>query len=122
MQNAIWGNGFASFWTERTRELTTVTQAHNGYLDMVLSVGFFGLLLQTIFLISCCWKAYKAMTRDFDWGEFWFCYMLTVVVHNIAESSISSFSSFLMAFLVFLFVCIPDYQKITGRGYKINKS
>lgn len=113
MQKPILGHGFGGFWNTEMRELSTVTQAHNGYLDVVLNVGFLGLLLLSIFILSCSRKAQRAMAEDFDWAALWICYLLLVVVHNITETSISAFSNYLMALLLFQLVCIPDYRKIS---------
>lgn len=110
MQNPLLGSGFGAFWTGETRSLATVSQAHNGYLDIILNLGFLGLILQSIFVLSCAGKAQKAMIIDFDWGVFWFCWLLIVLLHNISESSINSFANYLMAILIFLLICVPSYK------------
>lgn len=107
------GYGYGGFWTTETRELSSVSQAHNGYLDTILNVGFLGLLLVTIFLFSTCRKAQRTSLQDSDWGALWLSYLLVIVVHNISESSIASFSNFLTALLVFQNTCIPEFGKVS---------
>ena len=86
MKRPISGHGFGGFWTDAMRALTS-SNAHNGYLDVVLAIGFFGLFLFAMFLLSCCRRAQREMTQNFDWGILFICYLLMAVVHNIAESS-----------------------------------
>jgi exopolysaccharide production protein ExoQ len=102
MQRPIIGGAFGSFWTSKTRETIGVTEAHNGYLDVLLSLGFVGILLVSMFLLSSCWKAHQKLLHDFDWGVLWICFLIMTVAHNITESSISSFTSHLPAVILFL--------------------
>lgn len=102
LNNPLFGSGVASFWTERAKDAHRIGEAHNGYLDVVLSLGFAGLLLTALFLLSSCARAQREMTRDFDWGCLWYCFLLMAAVHNITESSINSFTSHMTATLLFL--------------------
>jgi len=103
MQKPIWGHGFGGFWTEEIQSITS-THAHNGYLDVVLNVGFFGLLLFSIFILSCSRKVQIVMTHDFDWGNLFICFLLMAIVHNIAESTIVGFTGGLSVILLFMSV------------------
>jgi exopolysaccharide production protein ExoQ len=107
IQKPFWGHGFGGFWTEAMRSSTS-SHAHNGYLDIILNIGFFGLILFTMFLLSCSRKAQKVLNQDFDWGAFWICYLLMAVIHNIAESSVVGFTSGMAKILMFLMVCLPS--------------
>ncbi|MGA2936349.1 MAG: O-antigen ligase family protein [Syntrophobacteraceae bacterium] len=105
LQSPILGHSAGGFWTSGTvTENFGVNQAHNGYLDFLLEYGFAGLLLLTIFLLSCCRKACRELTFDYDWGALWICFLLMLIIHNFAESSIYLFSSHLTAAFVFLSV------------------
>lgn len=103
MQKPLLGYGFGGFWTDKIRSLTS-SHAHNGYLDIILNIGFLGLLFFTIFLLSCCRKAQKLMTQDFHWGSLFMCFLFMAVVHNIAESSIIGFTGEFSAVLLFMTV------------------
>lgn len=103
----ILGYGFGGFWTPKTRDFYEIGDAHSGYLDVLLEIGFVGMLLLAMFLLSSCRKAQKVMAQDFDWGALWICYLLMVVIHNIAESSINSFASHLTVVLLFLALSVP---------------
>jgi len=104
MQQPILGHGFGSFWTPTSRVMHNISEAHNGFLEIILELGFVGIFFFSIFLMSCCRKANREMTYDFDWGTLWFCYLLIAVLHNVTESSLQSFTSHLTAILLFLAV------------------
>ena len=100
----IVGRGFGGFWTSKTRELYKISGAHNGYLDVLLGIGFSGLILVSMFLMSSCRRAHRELTQDRSWGLLWLCYLVVAVVHNIGESSIDSFTALLTAILLFMTV------------------
>lgn len=100
------GSGVESFWTTTNKRLHEITEAHNGYLDVVLSLGFVGLALLFCFLASACLKARHEMTQDFHWGCLWSCFLVMVAVHNVTESSFNSFTAHLMSMLLFLAIVL----------------
>lgn len=102
MQNPIVGSGFGGFWTQNARMLFEIANAHSGYLDVFLGLGFIGLLLVSIFLLSSCRKAQRELSSNFDWGILWICYIIMAVIHSISESSIDSLTRYIMAVLVFM--------------------
>lgn len=104
MRQPIVGHGFGGFWTPATREMYDISEGHSGYLDVLLELGFVGLLLFSMFLLSSCRKAQRALAHDFDWASLWICYLLMAVLHNVTESSLNSFTSQLMAVVLFIAV------------------
>jgi exopolysaccharide production protein ExoQ len=96
------GSGFGGFWTYRTREVYQISEGHSGYLDVLLDLGFVGLLLVSMFLLTSCVRAGKQLENDFDWAILWIGYLIMAAVHNIAESSFDTLTSQLTAVLVFL--------------------
>jgi exopolysaccharide production protein ExoQ len=107
LQQPIFGHGFGGFWNPTSREANRIGEAHSGYLDIILDQGFIGLLIISIFLLSSCREATRAMTLDFDFGALWICYLIMTVLHNITESSLNSLASHLPAVLIFLAVSVP---------------
>lgn len=101
IQSPFLGHGFGGFWNKELRATIDV-EAHNGYLDTILNIGITGLIFWSIFLIASCRKAQREMMQDFDWGIFWFCIILMAVIHNIAESSMTSFSGLMPVVILFL--------------------
>lgn len=115
MRSPIIGSGFGGFWTPRTRELFQITGAHNGYLDVLLGLGFVGIVLVSIYYLSSCRKAHELLSNDFDWAAMWICFLLMALVHNMAESSIdtltSQISAIILLFTVSSISIIPQQQK-----------
>jgi len=103
-QKPFFGGGFGGFWTPRTRDAFRISGSHNGYLDVLIGLGFAGLLLVSVFLLSSCRKAYQVLDVDLDWGVLWIGFIIMAVLHNVAESSINSFASQLTAILLFFSV------------------
>jgi len=101
MKKPILGGGFGGFWTPGTRDAFRISGSHNGYLDVLIGLGFVGLVLVSVFLLSSCRKAHQVLDVDFDWGVLWIGFIIMAVAHNIAESSINSFAHQLTAILLF---------------------
>jgi O-antigen ligase len=112
MKRPLLGHGFGGFWTDERFRLEWVNSVHNGYLEVILHLGFVGLVLVSLFLLSCCQRAREIMTDDFYWGSFWVCFLLMSIVHNIGESSCDSFSRTLTAIIVFF--CVASSSMIKG--------
>jgi len=104
MSRPILGHGFGGFWNTEARELYDISDSHNGYLGVLLEIGFVGLLLYAIFFLSSFRKAQRVMAQDFDWGALWICFLLMAVTHNIAESSLNTLMTILMSVILLLTV------------------
>ena len=113
MKEPMIGHGFGGFWTEEMRWQSS-SHAHNGYLDVILDLGFVGLVLFSIFLLSCCVKFQKALLNDYDWGMLGICFLLMAVTHNIAESSIVGLAGGISPVILFL-VLSSTKETIFGR-------
>jgi len=107
MKQPLLGHGIGGFWTDAMRNLSA-SHAHNGYLEVLLSLGFVGLFLVFMFLLSCCDKAQRALSDDFDWGVLFICYLLMAVVHNITEPSINTLTSSMTAVILFFAISFSD--------------
>jgi len=104
MRSPLLGMGFGGFWTPATQKLFRISGAHSGYLDLLLALGFVGLVMVLIFLLSSCRKANRALALDFDWGILWISMIMMTVVYNITESSLDSLTSLMTAIVLFLTV------------------
>ena len=117
MKSPIVGGGFGVFWTPERRDLFQISGAHNGYLDVLLGLGFVGIFLVSIFFISSCRKAHRELSHDFDWGVLWICFIIMSVVHNMGESSIDSFTNYPTAIILFITVSSTSIIRAGGRAY-----
>lgn len=118
MQRPFLGKGFGGFWMRRADD-EQLTEGHNGYLDILLQLGFLGLLLVSAFLLSSARKAQKILSYDFDWGILWICYIIMAALHNITESSISSLANHLTATVLF-FSVFSSKHLLPERGGSAN--
>ena len=104
MQHPIFGCGYGGFWTTETIEIHLVNEAHNGYLQIILELGFVGILFFSMFLLSSCKKAQRGLSYNYEWASLWICYLLMVVGQNITESTINNLPSLPTAIIIFLLV------------------
>lgn len=89
----LFGHGFGGFWTDLMRDLSA-SHAHNGYLDIILNLGFLGLILFTIIFLINCKYAQLEMCVHSQWGILWFCILVMSIMQNITESTMTSLASF----------------------------
>lgn len=87
--NMLFGVGYGSFWGlgEDISARFNVMQAHNGYLGVYLELGLFGLLLLLGFFLAFCGKLKNEAVRSPSWCIFGICFLATVILYNISESS-----------------------------------
>jgi exopolysaccharide production protein ExoQ len=104
MEKPVLGHGYGGFWTPLLREAFRIREAHSGYLEILIQLGFAGTMFISLFLLSFSRKALPELEVDFDWAAIWICFLIMAVVHNITESSIISLSSHLTAIVVFFSV------------------
>jgi exopolysaccharide production protein ExoQ len=96
--NPIFGVGFDSFWLGNRLQLLhegrpwQPNEAHNGYLEIYLSLGLIGLLLLIGLLIATFWKARLELFRNFEWGRYQMGFLAAVVLYNWTEAAFKSYS------------------------------
>ncbi|HLG59275.1 MAG TPA: O-antigen ligase family protein [Vicinamibacterales bacterium] len=104
--NPILGMGYGNFWQgERMESLWAVyswhpTQAHNGYLETYLNLGFVGLTLLAVLIVSASKKAASTALRP----ELQFLklpYLLPIVLYNLTEAAFRGLHIVWFAFLLF---------------------
>lgn len=114
MDEPLLGHGFGGFWTSSSVQAITVNEAHNGYLETILEIGFVGLFLVSMFVLSSCGRAQRLLAHDFDWGALWICFLLMTTVSNITESTIVGFSGCLASVLVVVSLVLSDKKERCG--------
>jgi exopolysaccharide production protein ExoQ len=119
------GYGYDVFWVEWSRDLAQVIyvlngwrppHAHNGYLDLLLSVGIVGLLIFLGGLITSLWRAGKLFRADGSREAKWPLFVLLFfVVLNLGESFILRIMSFFWVPYVAIYVSLA-LQKFEARA------
>ncbi len=96
-KNPIGGVGFGSYWLgSRLEQIWKVwewkpNEAHNGYLEIYLSLGWIGMILLAIVLASGYRKAFVACRRNLDLGSVLLAYFVVGVAYNFSESAFFQF-------------------------------
>jgi len=101
------GVGFESFWLGD--RLTSIweknwwmpDEAHNGYLDIYLNLGWVGLILFLGVVLSCFGKIRRALVFDFDYGRLRLGFIIVALLYNITEAAFKGLSPILFFFLLF---------------------
>jgi exopolysaccharide production protein ExoQ len=106
--NAVWlsisrkpwlGYGFDAFWQGMQGESANVllavgwtpAYAHNGFLDLVLDLGFIGLAVFAFGYLTLWRRAFTFVTRDAGPTAAWLCmYLAFMLFYNITEGPVVS--------------------------------
>ena len=92
--NPLVGAGFESFWLNpRVAERLAVlipglplNEAHDGYIEVYLNLGWVGLSLIGLILIDGYRRAVKTFRRDPAIGSLLLAYIFTETIYNITEA------------------------------------
>jgi exopolysaccharide production protein ExoQ len=111
--NAILGTGFESFWLgERPRQLEGIfffipNQAHNGYLEIYLTLGLIGLFLLIGLFIATFWKIRLELFRNFEWARFRLGFFCAAILYNWTEAGFKTVSAIWFIF----YIIAMDYPR-----------
>lgn len=92
--NSLVGTGFESFWLgPRMEELWRIywwhpNEAHNGYLEVYLNLGWLGVALLALLLITGYRNAIAAFRADRETGTLRLAYFVVAITYNFTESGI----------------------------------
>jgi exopolysaccharide production protein ExoQ len=107
----LFGTGFESFWNKNSRKVVSIlwnysgisglNSAHDGYLQIYLDLGWIGVCLLLIILVSGYLRAVEAFNRDRELGRLFLACIITSAFYNITEAGFRilapSWFSFLLA-------------------------
>lgn len=90
--NPILGDGYQSFWSgERLKTIwgftgRTINQAHNGYLEQYLNLGYIGVFFMGAIILSGLLKVKRQLHVDYPLGMLCLCFIVTAVLYNYTEA------------------------------------
>jgi exopolysaccharide production protein ExoQ len=89
--NPIVGAGFETFWYGPRLQIISlkypgINEAHNGYLEVYLNLGLFGVVLIALILTQGYRSAVAAFRRDPPSGGLLVAYVLSAAIYNITEA------------------------------------
>jgi exopolysaccharide production protein ExoQ len=91
--NPFVGTGFMSFWSGERLNIvweklgSTIIQAHNGYLEQYLNLGYIGVAFIGIIMLSGLLKVRKHLKVDYPSAMLRFCFISIAVLYNYTEAS-----------------------------------
>lgn len=104
--NPLVGAGFESFWLgPRLKKLWDIyvwrpNEAHDGYIEVYLNLGWMGLCLLGFFLITSYWRVAKGLREKADIGRLRFTYVVIAIIYSLTEAGFRMFSAVWLAFLL----------------------
>jgi O-antigen ligase len=100
------GAGFESFWLgERLTKLWNIfewhpNEAHNGYLEVYLNLGWTGVILLAVIMLAGYRKIIRGFHRDVHTNSLCLAYFVVAVIYNFTEAGFRTFSPMWMFFLL----------------------
>ncbi len=104
--NPLVGTGFESFWLgQRLAKMWSVywwhpREAHDGYIEVFLNLGWLGVLLFSIVLITSYRTVVRAYRRNAEEGKLRLAYFVAALAYNFAESSFGPLNLIWIFFLL----------------------
>jgi exopolysaccharide production protein ExoQ len=102
--NGLVGTGFESFWLGKRLERMwsfnrDINQAHNGYIETYLNLGWIGVVLLSWMLVTGYVKVVGAIRRHPE-GTLCLAYFVVAVVYNFTEAAFKMMSPVWICFLL----------------------
>ena len=104
--NPVIGAGYDSFWLgERLTKIWAIywhrpNQAHNGYLEIYLNLGWIGLALFAGVVVTAYVRSKRAMAVQFEYGSFRIVLWLAALFLNMTEAVFKWNSAIWVLFLL----------------------
>lgn len=108
--NPLTGAGYGAFWAgDRLNELFKIfvnaKQAHNGYIEVYLNLGFIGLFLILLTLHSAYRRIIAKRCQYMSFLPFSIGFLTIFIIHNITEASFLLISPL---WFIFLFISMSS--------------
>jgi exopolysaccharide production protein ExoQ len=100
----FFGTGFESFWLgDRLQQLEGVfffipNEAHNGYLEIYLTLGLIGLFILIGMLIAGYGRIRRGLFQNFEWGRYRLGLFAAVILYNWTEAAFKAYHPLFFAF------------------------
>jgi exopolysaccharide production protein ExoQ len=94
VRNPLFGTGFESFWLgPRLEKIWSIywwhpNEAHDGYIEVFLNLGWIGVALLGVVLVTGYRNVIAALRRNPEEGRLRLAFFFTAVVYNFTESAI----------------------------------
>jgi hypothetical protein len=103
--NPLIGTGFESFWLGKRLEyilnnLAMLNEAHNGYLEVFLNLGWIGVSLLVVVIVTGYRNIIAAFPHDPDRTTLRLAYFVVGVIYNLTEAGFRMLSPVWIFFLL----------------------
>jgi O-antigen ligase len=105
-ENPIFGAGYETFWLGSRLQAvaadlgTDLNQAHNGYVEIYLNLGWMGICLLGMIVLSGYRNITAAVREDRDSGQLRLAYFTIAVIYNFTEGMFKFMSPVWIFFLM----------------------
>jgi len=106
VRNPLLGEGFESFWlgsrlqTVREDISQALNQAHNGYLEIYLNLGWVGVALLAGLIVTGYRRIVPAVRRQTQAGSLRLAYFIVTIAYNFTEAGFKMMHPIWIVFLV----------------------
>jgi O-antigen ligase len=113
--NPLLGTGFESFWLgPRLEKMWSIywwhpNEAHNGYIEVFLDLGWLGVTLFALVLLSGYRNVVAAMRRKEGASRLLLVYFIAALVYNLTESGIRELNPIWFVLLLAI-THVPELQ------------
>ena len=109
VHNPMFGAGFESFWLGP--RLTTLwnifvwrpNEAHNGYIETYLNLGWTGVALLGFVLVTGYRRAIRGLRQDAVTNSLWLAYFVVAFIYSLTEAGFRIFTPVWIALLLSIF-------------------
>jgi exopolysaccharide production protein ExoQ len=104
--NSIIGAGFMSFWAgDRMRAVwdalgAGINQAHNGYLEQYLNLGYVGVAFIAVIMLAALWKITRQLDVEPSSATLRLCLLVAAILYNYTEASFYGINNMWLGLLV----------------------
>jgi O-antigen ligase len=122
--SALLGAGYENFWTGgRLQKIWSVywnhpNQAHNGYIEIYLNLGWIGVILLALVIITAYRKVVAAVRRRADAAPLRLAYFIVAVAYNFTEAAFKMTNPVWIVFLLAT-TFVPEAALRTGSKLKV---
>jgi len=121
--NPLLGAGFESFWLgERLKKMWSIyywhpNQAHNGYLEVFLDLGWIGVAFLAVVLVIGYRNAVGAFRRDWRAGSLKLAFFVAAAAYNLTEAMFKMTNP---VWITFLWAATAGVEASVGEGVNIS--
>ena len=116
--NPIFGVGFESFWLGDRLHIVKQgrpwqpNEAHNGYLEIYLNLGWVGIFMLFGLIIATFRKIRLELFRNPDWGRFRLAFLAAMVFYNVTEATFRGLSlTWFIFFIIAMEYPVAEYER-----------